>query len=366
MFQKVAVIGAGTMGRGIAQVCAQSGFKTALYDNDQNTLGMAKEKIAKDLNQSSLFKRINDEQAKAAWANLTVTTTLEEAAHQSELVIEAILEDLSLKKQLFEKLEKIVSQETLLASNTSSLSIAGIAGGATNPGRILGLHFFNPPPVMKLIEVVRAAKTSRQAFDLAWNFCLKLHKTPVPVKDSPGFIVNRVLRPFYLEALRLLGAGACRMSEIDHACRDIGQAPMGPFSLVDLIGLDVSLAVTISIYEAMGRPERFKPVALQERLVQAGHLGRKTGRGFYLYSGHRPAGENPTALENLPEVKIRLTPQEIWLRLAGAVRQEAELLVQENVADAATIDLAVRLGANFPQGPFEWNVPGMTREKASS
>jgi 3-hydroxybutyryl-CoA dehydrogenase len=221
---------------------------------------------------------------------------------------------------------------------------------AQSPERALGVHFFNPPVAMRLVELIRTEKTSPEAFRAVFDFALMgLKRTPVEVRDVPGFIVNRVMRPYYVTSQRLAGADAS-FSAIDESCRTLGGAPMGPFELMDLIGLDTNLAITKSIYEALGRPERFSPPALQQALVDRGSVGRKAGCGFYLYESGKKAGENPEARALLAAGG----GQYAWGRLRAAIVAEAELVVSEGTAAASDVDVAIKLAMNFPKGPFEW------------
>ncbi|MBI5631676.1 MAG: 3-hydroxybutyryl-CoA dehydrogenase [Elusimicrobia bacterium] len=351
MIQRVGVVGAGTMGSGLAQLCAQSGFSVKISDADPVALEKAREGIRQNLDQAVLKGKLTLLQSQRALFSIGFSPEIREL-EGADLVIEAVSEDLGLKRRVFQELDLICPQ-AILATNTSSLSVAAIAAAAAAPERVLGMHFFNPPLVMKLVELSRAPRTSLEAFQAAWDFALTaLRKTPVEVKDTPGFIVNRVMRPFYLEALRL----ACQaggFAALDEACRTIGETPMGPFELMDLIGLDVNLAITKAIYQALDRPERFAPSPLQESLVAAGCLGRKNEAGFYLYKAGRPTGENPKALALLPAAS-RLPPDEVWRRVMGAVAAEAERLFQEGAAGKSDIDMAVKLAMNFAKGPFEW------------
>lgn len=350
MIQRVGVVGAGTMGAGIAQLCAQSGFPVKLFDPLPGAVERGLERIGQSLDAAVLKGRLTTQQAERARHAIAPAASLDELAG-AELVIEAAPERLALKRELFQKLAA-VCPDAILATNTSSLSVAAIAEGVPSPERVLGMHFFNPPVAMKLVELVRAPKTSPAAFQEAWDFVLlALRKTPVDCKDTPGFIVNRVMRPYYVESQRLLSEGGLTPAFVDERARSSG-APMGPFELMDLIGLDVNLAITESIYEALGRPERFSPPALQRELVGAGELGRKTAKGFYLYEHGKASAVNPRV-----EAALKTGPRhDPWPRLAGAVRAEAERVVSEGAAGKSDIDLAIRLAMNFPKGPFEWQL----------
>jgi len=308
-------------------------------------------RLKKALDTAVLKGRLSTQQAERAYHSVSAVADINELAG-ADLVIEAAPENLGLKQDLFKRLSEICP-DSLLATNTSSLPVAEIMKEAQSPERTLGVHFFNPPVAMKLVEMIRTDKTSPDAFQAAWEFLLMgLRRTPVDVKDVPGFIVNRVMRPYYVTAQRLVSSQTS-CAAVDESCRSLGGVPMGPFELMDLIGLDTNLAITTAIYEALGRPERFAPPALQKKLVGAGELGRKTGSGFYTYLNGKKIGENPSALNGLP-VSAVLTSKEIWSNLARAIIAEAELLVSEGTAGASDIDTAVKLAMNFPKGPFEW------------
>lgn len=351
MIQRVAVVGAGTMGLGIAQLCAQSGFSVKVHDPFAPALESLPARLRKALDAGVLKGRLTTQQADRAYHSVSAAPALEDLAG-AELVLEAAPEDLALKQGLFEKLSK-VCPDAILATNTSSLSVAAIMERVDLPERALGVHFFNPPVAMRLVELVRAEKTSPAVFAAAWDFMLTaLRRTPVDAKDVPGFIVNRVLRPYYVSSQRLVHAGA-GFAAVDEACRSLGGVPMGPFELLDLIGLDTNLAITKAIYAALGRPERFAPPALQQALVDAGALGRKAGRGFYLYEQGKKAGENPAATALLPAA-TGAAPADAWNALRAALIAEAERVTAEGTASASDVDAAVKLAMNFPKGPFEW------------
>jgi 3-hydroxybutyryl-CoA dehydrogenase len=352
----VAVIGAGAMGAGIAQVAAVAGHKVQLHDARFGAGDAAKQSITDALSKLAAKGRIAKEDASAAAERITSVVTLPDAC-VAQLVVEAIVEDTAAKRELFARLENVVAPECILATNTSSLSITELASGLAHPGRLVGMHFFNPAPVMPLVEVVAAPATSEASLVRATAIVTGWGKVPVRCGDAPGFIVNRVNRPFTLEALAMLATGEGTVDGIDAAVRAAGY-PMGPFELMDLIGVDINLAAALGIYERTRRDAdplaiRFRPSPIQERLVAEGRLGRKTGAGFYAYD---PDGRPVGAAQNL-SVDImgmdQLPEDTIAERITLAIINEAYRALGDGVARAADIDLAMRLGASHPAGPFE-------------
>jgi len=275
-------VGAGTMGAGIAQVSAQAGFDTLVYDISQEFVDKGFDRIRAFLQRGRERGKLTAEEEKETLARLRGTLRLE-GFKGSSLVIEAVPEQLDLKREIFKKLDAICETETLLATNTSSFSVTAIAGATEHPQRVLGMHFFNPPQLMALIEVIQGEQTSPSVIQKALEIARRLGKTPVRAKDTPGFIANRIARPFYNEALRILGEGHVDVQTIDRVMKEAGGFPMGPFELMDLIGIDVNFAATESLYLSFFHDPRFRPSPIQQRMVLAGYLGRKTGRGFYTY-----------------------------------------------------------------------------------
>lgn len=280
MLQTIIICGAGTMGTGIAQISAQCGFYTILYDVNPAMLEKAKYGINQSLDKLTEKGKIRTGEKEEILLRLRFTNNLYDCI--GDLIIEAIAEKLEYKIALFNQLAEINHSDTIFATNTSSLSVSSIAAGTMHPGRVCGLHFFNPAPVMKLVEVIRAEQSRDEIIEIVSNYTRQLGKTPVLCKDAPGFIVNRVARHYYLEPLAMVEKGYCSIETADDLLESCG-FKMGPFKLMDLIGNDVNYAVTESLYEACGRPVRFRPSSLQKEKVDNGELGRKTGVGFYEY-----------------------------------------------------------------------------------
>lgn len=282
MISTIGIVGTGTMGSGIAEVAALAGFKVVMHDVARNALDAALDRIKHDLNRSVEKDRITAVTATEAFARITTDETLA-ALEPADLVLEAALEDFDTKRAIFQKLDALVKPDAIFATNTSSLSVTSLAATVKRSAAVVGMHFFNPPPLMKLVEVVRAQQTSDETVAATVELARKMGKTPVVCKDTPGFIVNRVARPFYGEALRLLGEGVASVEVIDSIVKSEGGFKMGPFELMDLIGIDVNYAVTKSVYEQFFHEPRFRPHPIQRQMVEAGTLGRKTKRGFYTY-----------------------------------------------------------------------------------
>jgi len=336
----IAVVGAGTMGAGIAESAALAGLSVVMVDVREEALDLGRNTIEKDLKRRVKKGRLSEEERRASVGRVSTTTALGACA-SAPVVIEAVVEDIAVKSEVFADLEGVVAGETVLATNTSSLSVAGIAAATEHPERVVGMHFFNPVPAMRLVEVVTGPSTDPSAVSQVEEVAEQLGKTPIRVSDTPGFVVNRVARPFYLEALRLVEAGG-EPGPIDAAIRGAGFR-MGPLQLADLIGNDVNLTVSESLFERYYYHPRFRPSYLQRSMVEGGLLGRKSGRGFYDYGAENSVEDNEIAIS-----------EDVSLRVISCIVNEAFLALSEGVATAEDIDRAMKLGANYPKGPFEW------------
>jgi len=341
------------MGAGIAQLALEAGHEVVLHDVDEAAIergrsrvrdGLVRRAVRLDLDPDSI-----DDWVSGRLRRLRDAHSLDAIGAEAEVVIEAALEDLELKRTIFSALDAAAPPGVMLATNTSALSVAAIAERTQHRERILGLHFFNPAPVMPLVEVVAPSSVAPGVVSRAIELMEAWGKTPVRCADTPGFIVNRVNRPFTIEALRILEAGQATVEQIDEAMRTAG-FPMGPFELMDLVGLDVNLATALGVWEPLGRPERLRPSPIQEEMVAEGRLGRKTGIGFYRYAdGRRQEVMPATASVAGPA----LDSGAIVRRILTAVDAEAAEAVAAGVASRDAIDLAMRAGAGHPTGPFE-------------
>lgn len=339
---KVAIIGSGTMGSGIAQVAATAGCEVKIYDTNLDALAKSKSNLEITLSKLVEKTKIDEHEKFRIENNISYAHTLGELSH-SDLVIEAIIENMEIKGKLFSELENYVSPETILASNTSSLSIASIAASCQKPERVIGIHFFNPAPLMQLVEVIPAVQTSEEVLKTTVKNISDWKKVVAVAKDTPGFIVNRVARPFYSESLRIYDEGVADFATIDWALKTIGGFRMGPFELMDLIGHDVNYIVTETVFTAFYFDPKFKPSFTQKRLLEAGFLGRKSGRGFYNYNQELP---KPT--EDLALAKT------IFERVIVMLINEAADTLFLNIASAKDIDNAMTKGVNYPKGLLAW------------
>jgi len=341
---KVGVIGCGTMGSGIAQVASTANCEVVLYDLNSEALAKSKASLAKVMTRLIEKGRQTEESAQAIQQRIIYSTELADLK-DSNFVIEAIVENLEIKHNLFQALEALVSADCILASNTSSLSITSLAACLKSPERFVGVHFFNPAPLMKLVEVIPAVQTSSQVVEKAKKTIDTWGKVTVKVKDTPGFIVNKVARPFYSEAIKMYEEGTADVATIDWAMREIGGFRMGPFQLMDFIGHDVNYVVTETIFKAFYYDGRYKPSFTQKRLSEAGYLGRKSGRGFYNYAEGAPTPE--------PK-KEKLLGEYIVNRIVALLINEAADTLHVNIAGAKDIDLAMLNGVNYPKGLLAW------------
>jgi len=339
----VAVIGAGTMGTGVAQVAAQAGHPTLLYDTRPGAVDQALAALRRTLDKLVEKGKFTVETANGIHGRIRPASTLKDLGG-SGLAIEAIIEDLAIKKKLFAELETVVAPEAVLATNTSSLSVTAIAAACERPERVIGLHFFNPAPLLPLVELVPGLATDAALPAQAIALMAAWSKTPVLCKDTPGFIVNRVARPFYGESIRLFEEGIADMPTIDMALKGAGFR-MGPFELMDLIGNDINFTVTRTVWEAFFYDPRYKPSFTQQRQVESGRLGRKSGRGYYSYAENAA----PAAVNVDPALAASIVERV----LAMLINEAADALFW-GVATAQDIDLAMTKGVNYPKGLLAW------------
>jgi 3-hydroxybutyryl-CoA dehydrogenase len=342
---QIGVLGSGTMGTGIAQVAAQAGHDVVLVDSNQQALDKAKNSLEKTFDK--LVEKQKFTESEAITILNRIHFSLDKKAFSvCELVIEAIVENLDIKHSVFKEIEAFVSNSCILASNTSSLSIASIGSILTNPSRVVGIHFFNPAPLMPLVEIIPAVQTSVETLAEAKKIIDSWKKVSVICKDTPGFIVNRVARPFYGEALRIYEEGMADFATIDWAMTELGGFRMGPFTLMDYIGNDVNYTVTETVFEAFYYDPRFKPSFTQKRHKEAGFYGRKSGRGFYSYKD----GDSLPA----PTKDLDLGKQ-IVDRILVMLINEAYDALYLNIASKEDIDLAMKNGVNYPKGLIQWS-----------
>lgn len=341
---KVGVLGAGTMGSGIAQVAAQSGHRVVLVDVNAEVLAGAQTKMRKIFERLVEKGKWEENYANDVFGRIKFSADINDF-EGSGLIIEAIIEKIEVKHIVFKQLEEIVGEDCILASNTSSLSIAGIGSVLKDPSRIVGIHFFNPAPLMPLVEIIPAVQTSEATKLKAKEIIDSWDKVSVLVKDTPGFIVNRVARPFYGEALRIYEEGLADFATIDWAMTEFGKFRMGPFTLMDYIGNDVNYAVTEIVFEAFYYDQRFLPSFTQRRHAEAGYLGRKSGRGYYNYAEGTVMPE-----PNKDEVLGKMIFNRILVMLINLAADAVFL----NVASKEDIDLAMTNGVNYPKGLLKW------------
>jgi 3-hydroxybutyryl-CoA dehydrogenase len=339
----VGIIGCGTMGVGIAQVAATAGHKTIVTDSNSAALSKSKEGLEKTFSKLVEKEKLADADAKKILARIQFTSQLDDFKNCG-LIIEAIIEELQAKKNLVIQLEKIVADSCVLATNTSSLSVTSIAAACAKPQRVVGIHFFNPAALMPLVEIIGGITTDAEVAKETKNLISQWGKTPVIAKDTPGFIVNRIARPFYGEAIRIYEEGIADIATIDYAMKQYG-FKMGPFELMDLIGNDINYTVTETVWTQMFYDARYKPSLTQKRLFEAKHFGRKTGRGYYGYAEGVPAPQANTD---------KALSGKIFMRIIAMLMNEAADALYYNIASKEDLDLAMTKGVNYPKGLLKW------------
>lgn len=342
-FKNIGIVGAGSMGIGIAQIASTSGCKVFLYDQNVEIAQSALNKLKKILERLIEKKRINSNKRDEILSNIKIVSSLNDLSG-SNLIIEAIIENLNIKKDLFSKLETIVHKECIIASNTSSLSITNLASSLKNPSNFIGIHFFNPAPLMPLVEIIPALQTNINLLDSIRNLLLSWNKFPVIAKDTPGFIVNRIARPFYSEALRIYDEHIADFATIDFAMKEVGGFKMGPFELMDFIGNDVNYAVTESVFKSFYYDPKYKPSLTQKQYASAGWLGRKTNKGYYDYN---------SSSKNVPSKDVTLLNL-IFERILVMLINDAVDAFYLGIASKEDIDLAITKGVNYPKGLIAW------------
>lgn len=347
MFSKksiIGIIGSGAMGTGIAQLAATESYQVLIFDKNIDALKKAELNLKNTLKKLVEKGKIVTLKESEIINNIKFINTIE-TLNPCNIVIEAIIEDIEIKKKIFAEVEKIVSQTCILASNTSSLSITAIASACINPEKVIGIHFFNPATLMPLVEIIPGIATNPSVTDHCKKLINSWKKTTVVAKDTPGFIVNRIARPFYSEALRIFEEGIADISTIDWAMKEIGGFKMGPFELMDLIGNDVNYTVTETVWTQFYYDPKFKPAISQKRLLEAGFLGRKSGKGFYIYNenNEQPKAKNDLVLGEL-----------IFKRILVMLINEAADALYFKIATVEDIDLAMTKGVNYPKGLLKW------------
>ena len=344
--RSIGIIGSGAMGTGIAQVAVQAGHKVSIYDSNSKALDKSKNTLKSTFDKLTEKGKINAQQAETFLQSFSFCNTLsDENLVSSDLIIEAIVENLEVKQKVFSELESYVKADCILASNTSSLSITSIASSCKHHGRVIGIHFFNPAPLMPLVEIIPGIATEENVLHEAEKIISSMGKTVVICKDTPGFIVNRIARPYYGEAMRIYEEGIADIPTIDHALKTIGGFKMGPFELTDLIGHDVNYTVTETVWKQFYYDGRYKPSLCQKRLVEAKMFGRKSGKGFYDYS------ENSLPLK---PSEYKVLHNKIFMRVVSMLVNEASDALYLQVASAQDIDIAMTKGVNYPKGLLKW------------
>ena len=344
MSQLISVIGAGTMGSGIAQVAASNGCQITIVDSSQPALENSKSKLKSILNHLVKKEKINKEQSKSILARIHWTTKMDEISN-SNMIIEAIVENLEIKQNLFSEMESLVSDICILATNTSSLSVSKIASVCKLKSRIMGVHFFNPVPLMKLVEIIPTEETDKKLLSEVKSSLEGWGKSVVTAKDTPGFIVNRVARPFYSEALKIYEEGLADFATIDWAMKEFGGFRMGPFELMDYIGNDINYSATKAVYDGTNHDPRYKPSPIQKKLMDEGLLGRKSGKGYFDYS-ENAVNPEPNKNEKLGK--------KIFNRILTMLINAAVDALNGAIATRDDIDTAMTTGVNYPKGLLKW------------
>ena len=341
---KVGIIGSGTMGIGIAQVAATSGCEVFLYDANAAQTEKSLKNLKKVLDKLVEKQKISSEKREDIFNKIKPCTELSDFKN-CDLVIEAIIENKEIKTKVFQNLEEIVSENCVISSNTSSISITSLSSELKNPERFIGIHFFNPAPVMPLVEVIPGLLTDKNLPSQIYNMMEDWGKTPVIAKDVPGFIVNRIARPYYGEALRIAEENIATPEQIDDAMKTLGNFRMGPFELMDLIGIDVNFSVTKTVYQDYFYDPKYKTSLLQQRMSEAKLLGRKTGKGFYDYAenSEKPVPEKDEKLYEL-----------IFMRIISMLINEAVEAKRLGIANDEDLELAMQKGVNYPKGLLAW------------
>ena len=348
----VGIIGCGTMGSGIAQVASTADCSVKIYDTNPIALDKSKADLERILSRLNEKGRLDNAEKERIQKNIEYVGNLK-ALSEADLVIEAIVENLDIKKTVFSELETMVSNNCIMATNTSSLSITSIASALNNPERCVGIHFFNPAPLMQLVEVIPALQTSKNILDETVKIISGWNKIVAVAKDTPGFIVNRVARPFYGESLRIYEEGIADFETIDWSLKNLGGFRMGPFELMDFIGNDVNYTVTETVFKAFYYDSRYKPAFTQKRLVEAGYLGRKSGKGYYGYDekGNIETNRHPELVSGSHKKELA---QQIFDRVLVMLINEAADALFLNIASAKDIDNAMTKGVNYPKGLLAW------------
>ena len=344
MNSPISIMGAGTMGLGIAQLAASHGEDVILFDIDQKVLNLSKKKLLNTLNNLLKKKKISIDEKDKIMEKINWTVNIKDIS-KSFMVIEAVIENLDIKKKLFYDMESLVSNECILATNTSSLSVSKIASECKKPQRILGIHFFNPVPIMQLVELIPIDQTQLKLKEMVKNKIESWNKIVVTAKDTPGFIVNRLARPFYGEALRIYEEGIADYSTIDWAMKKMGKFRMGPFELMDFIGIDVNYMATESVFIGLNHNPRYTPSPLQKKLLDEGKLGRKSGEGFYKYQ---------EGVINPKPNKDEKLGKKIYNRILSMLINGAIEALHLQIGSKEDIDIAMSKGVNYPKGLLRW------------